>query len=701
MKKITLLASFLFAGTILFAQNQVLRCYTYEHAQEMMQKDPSLIQNYQNFENMMKQISENNPEVNKNSEAQMVPRVIPVVFHIIHEGGTENISTAQILDQLRVMNEDFQEQNADTVNAPAPFAAVRANCNIEFRMAQKDPNGNCTDGIVRVYSSLTNNANDYTKLVSTWPNTKYLNIWVVKTIESSTGIILGYAQFPGMGNAATDGIIVRHDCIGTIGTAPTGLFPTEMGRVPIHEVGHWLGLRHIWGDGVCLTDFVADTPPAQAENSGCPTFPHQPNICTGTGPNGEMFCNYMDYSNGNCINMFTVGQKGVMDAVLNGIRSNLIGPSNLFATGTNGTPPVPCAPIAAISPGAAKFICAGGSVAFSSTSYNGTPTSWIWSFPGGTPATSTTPNQTVVYSTPGVYGATLTVSNGVGTSTKTITSLVYVSSTTAMKNSWQYYEGFDVGGPIPNTDWWVINENNDSTWKQTTNGVYYSPNYCMMINNSTAIAGRIDQAVSPSIDFSNINTPTLYFKVAFAQRALTSVDDKLRVLVSTNCGATWVQRYSKTGATLATVTPQGTPFLPWNTTQWRTETVNIAPYANSTSVRIKFEFTSGGGNNIYIDDINVIGPLGETELEQQFNFIVFPNPTETSSLVLFDLNEKSNVNIKLYDMLGREVEMIASGELNSGNHQFIINETGKLEKGIYLLKMEVNGALITKKIIIN
>ncbi|MFM7078240.1 MAG: hypothetical protein ACKOYC_00465, partial [Bacteroidota bacterium] len=150
-----------------------------------------------------------------------VVRVIPVVFHVIHEGGSENISRAQIQNQIDLLNADFRHQNADTVNTPAPFLALAADVEIEFRLATKDPNGNCTDGVVRVNSPLTNNARDNVKAVSYWPSNKYLNVWVVKTIQNlsgSAGIVLGFAQFPG-GNAATDGVVLRHDYTGNIGTA--------------------------------------------------------------------------------------------------------------------------------------------------------------------------------------------------------------------------------------------------------------------------------------------------------------------------------------------------------------------------------------------------------------------------------------------------------------------------------------------------
>ncbi|UPT65747.1 MAG: hypothetical protein M0D57_14645 [Sphingobacteriales bacterium JAD_PAG50586_3] len=148
----------------------------------------------QQFDNVVATYSANNPAGEK------AVRIIPVVFHVLHDGGPENISKAQIEDQIRILNEDFRRLNADTVNTPQPFKAVAADCNIEFRLANKDPQGNCTDGIIRINTPKTNDASDDNgaKGVSYWPRNQYLNVWVVKNIDDqgSGGIILGYAQLP-------------------------------------------------------------------------------------------------------------------------------------------------------------------------------------------------------------------------------------------------------------------------------------------------------------------------------------------------------------------------------------------------------------------------------------------------------------------------------------------------------------------------
>mgnify|MGYP003344678078 CR=1 FL=1 len=189
----------------------------------------------------------------------------------------------------------------------------------------------------------TTNARDNVKALSYWPSNKYLNIWVVRSIENTNGgagVVIGFALFPG-GAAATDGVVLRYDYTGEIGAAAT---TAGAGRTATHEVGHWLNLHHIWGDATCGNDFVNDTPTQEMANmSICPTFPHVSN-CTGSAPNGDMFTNYMDYTNGPCQNMFSIGQAARMNAALSSAtsgRNNLWTTANLIATGTNGTTGAP------------------------------------------------------------------------------------------------------------------------------------------------------------------------------------------------------------------------------------------------------------------------------------------------------------------------------------------------------------------------
>jgi len=252
------------------------------------------------------------------------PTVIPVVVHVIHRGGPENISDAQVKSQIDVLNRDYRKKNPDTSKVPAPFKPLAADAFVEFVLASKDPTGQPTTGITRTQTSVaefgSDNAMKFTAQGGhdAWDATRYLNIWVCPELMDGANTLLGYAQFPG-GLPATDGVAIIHNAFGTTGTATA---PFNGGRTATHEVGHWLDLFHIWGDQVgCNTDDnVADTPRQDRENFGKPSFPH---ITCSNSPNGDMFMNYMDYVDDEAMFMFTPGQVQRVRATLAGPRSTI------------------------------------------------------------------------------------------------------------------------------------------------------------------------------------------------------------------------------------------------------------------------------------------------------------------------------------------------------------------------------------------
>jgi hypothetical protein len=249
---------------------------------------------------------------------------IPVVVHVIHNPAKpeQNISESQIKSQIDVLNLDFRKKNPDASRVPAAFAQFAADARIEFELASSDPNGNPTNGITRTETTATGFEDDDKVKFSAnggfdaWPSERYLNIWVCLLRRG----LLGYAQFPG-GPGATDGVVITHTAFGTQGTASD---PFNLGRTTTHEVGHWLNLRHIWGDdgtGCNGSDFVDDTPNQASSNTGTPQFP---SLSCNNGPDGDMFMNYMDYSDDDSMFMFTSGQVLRMQATLDGVR-NLLG----------------------------------------------------------------------------------------------------------------------------------------------------------------------------------------------------------------------------------------------------------------------------------------------------------------------------------------------------------------------------------------
>jgi hypothetical protein len=246
---------------------------------------------------------------------------IPVVVHVVYRTASENISAAQIKRQIAILNKDFRATNADKSKVPPVWKGLVTDSRIKFVLASKDPKGKATTGITRTKTTRTSfGTGDTVKSKATggvdgWPSTKYLNIWVC----TLAGGLLGYAQFPG-GPAKTDGVVILNTAFGTGGTTKA---PFNLGRTATHEVGHWLNLRHVWGDREDCggTDYVADTPNASGPNYGKPSFPH---ISCNNGPNGDMFMNYMDYVDDAAMYMLTAQQVVRIHAALDGPR-NAIG----------------------------------------------------------------------------------------------------------------------------------------------------------------------------------------------------------------------------------------------------------------------------------------------------------------------------------------------------------------------------------------
>jgi len=313
MKKVFLfLASVIILPlTSVYAQRS---CGTMQNLERILQEDRKMQQTIDHIEHHTREVIENGM-VNANRNVI----TIPVVVHVVYNTTSQNVSDAQIQSQLTVLNQDFRKLNADVTNTPSTFTSLVADCEINFCLATRDPNGNPTTGIIRKQTSVTSfAADDKVKYTSqggsnAWPANQYLNIWVCNL----SGGLLGYAQFPG-GPAATDGVVINYTAFGTMGTAQA---PFNKGRTATHEVGHWLNLRHIWGDATCGDDQVNDTPVHQTSNSGCPSHP-KANSC---GTSAEMFMNYMDYTDDACMYMFTAGQKARMRAlfVSGGARASL------------------------------------------------------------------------------------------------------------------------------------------------------------------------------------------------------------------------------------------------------------------------------------------------------------------------------------------------------------------------------------------
>ena len=325
MKKIL---TILLAGATLFLNAQE-RCGTTAITEKMMLENLEYANARSKVNNQTEKWIENHPN---HSEKTII--TIPVVVHVVWKTNTQNISDAQIQSQIDVLNEDYRRTNVDQINTPSVWQSIAADSEIEFCLATTDPNGNTTTGIDRVqtthgqfgmdsdiHTASAGGADD-------WPNDDYLNIWVCN-IQSG---LLGYASPPSNWIGDGDGLVIGYQYFGRTGTVQS---PYNKGRTATHEIGHWLNLDHVWGGwGSCGNDQVSDTPKQESENYSCPAFPLHPNACSTTNANGDMFMNYMDYTNDACMNLFTNGQKTRMLAAINQYRPNML--NHDLCTGTVG-----------------------------------------------------------------------------------------------------------------------------------------------------------------------------------------------------------------------------------------------------------------------------------------------------------------------------------------------------------------------------
>lgn len=628
--------------------------------------------------------------------------IIPVVFHVIHTGGPENISKEQILDQMRVLNQDFNLTNPNKSKIRTPFKTLAAVADIEFRLARIDPNGNCTDGINRVYSPLGVNVDQTTESVkfisgARWDYRRYLNIWVVTNIDNGggAGTILGYAVFPFATSAARDGIVIRHDRVGTIGTA----VPSDSGRTLTHEVGHWLGLYHTFQDG-CFgnNDQCDDTPPvaAQFSNASCPA---NGNSCTNDVPDlPDQWENYMDYSDGSCMAMFTPKQRDRMWYFLgisSGGRAQNVSTTNL-TTNTGVVPQTSVAPVANFS-ASRLVVCAGDPVRFFDESCKGLVSARSWSFPGANTASSTDESPTVIYQTPGTYSVTLLVQNSKGSNQATKTNYITVRPATAALKS-PLIEGFESTFPAPG---WTSYTVNSKGWNITQATAHYGSQSLVLPINSTFTSGLRYSFETPQFDMTSLKgqAPKLSFMVGYA-RPDANTNEALRVYISTNCGASWTQILERTGTGLASVTSLTPGFAPSSITDWKRINLSLTPYENATTFAVKFEAESAGGNPIYIDDINISQYFTSAEELHGSPVIgaeIFPNPTKGDASLRINLREPCSGMLQIIDPAGRVYADIPSGQLSTGSSTLAlpVQQIG-LKPGVYFVRFTGLGFRLIK-----
>lgn len=624
--------------------------------------------------------------------------IVPVVIHIIHNNGNENISYAQILEAMEGLNNDFNKLASDTDFVDANFKGIHESANIEFRLAKIDPNGNCTDGITRTVSSLTSSANDNVKSLIAWPRDKYFNVWIVRSIQfANGGTAGGYAYRPGfIPSPAVDGIVVNHNQFGSTGTSfGSGL----AARTFAHEVGHWLGLPHTWGptndpglaSNCSFDDGIFDTPNTVGNSGSC----NQARVTCGSQDNVD---NIMDYSS--CPKMFTTGQITLMRQTLNSPvaeRNKLITTSNLIATGTNdGYVAASCVPELRDLRVDENNLCKGGSTFFSAEIVNINPDSltFLWEFPGSNQLTSSAISPSgIQYDSGGVYDVILSLTTPDGlTTSDTFKNYISVKS----EVNAPYFDDFTNGFPQ--------NAQNGFLW--TTDGTLPSQDNWFVsdlagLGDSKSLAikcsnypnGTKRTIATSAIDFtSQATNPVIKFRFSYAKRNSQS-EDVLRVYLRPSCNSTLTfpqpigelslhDSAISLNLTFDYIAPNDVNF--WKEIEFN-PLVNLSSFTGGVLLFELETQAGGGGNYLYIDSLYIGDPnlfqitsnKPEIPVEEPS---LYPNPASESFTIT--VPESSDVNtMHVIDVSGKT---LMSQDLNTGQNQ--IEATG-LSKGIYIVHL--------------
>jgi hypothetical protein len=621
-KKTFAIALTVLLANFCFSTHAQERCGTVEHA--LKQTSPAF---FKERNELFEKWIVRKADITRMARSKTSSYTIPVVVHVIHNGeavGTgTNISTEQILSQIKVLNDDYRRQNADAVNTPAIFTSVAGSMDIEFMLAKRDPEGHSTTGIVRVQGSKTDWTTDDNyelKSLSYWPAEDYLNLWVCNITD-----FLGYAQFPvsdlpglegSSSNRLTDGVVLWYRAFGSDDDGNFSLDPDyNKGRTATHEISHFFGLRHIWGDeeGCSGTDYVDDTPNQATYTSGCPST--QPMSCGTT----NMMQNFIDYTDDACMNLFTKGQVERMQIVIENSprRSSLL-------TSPGALPPDPFPNDLGlrkiVSP--AQTQCTTALVPVVQVKNYGS--NYI-----NTARITVKLNGAVVQTTDLVLNLapldstdiTFDTLNGVtGNNTLSFEILLTNGLADADAIGNENILTIDVLIPasiaLPFTEsfttfpagWIISNPDQQITWElaqapnQNTNNSALVLRFYDYENNF----GEQDILYTPVFDLSATETATLLFDVAHARYDLSN--DRLKIVAITGCRpiSEGIVIYDSAGIHLSTSTATTSSFKPNNANDWQREIITMNDLAGEQFVQLAFIGLNDYGNNLYLDNISVI-----------------------------------------------------------------------------------------------
>jgi PKD repeat protein len=484
--------------------------------------------------------------------------------------------------------------------------------------------------------------------------------------------------------ADEDGIVLLHNYTGSIGTSSI-----SRSRTLTHEVGHWLNLDHCWGptnepgvaENCAFDDNVSDTPNTIGWTS-C-------SLDGATCGSLDNVQNYMEYSY--CSRMFTQGQRTRMRAALNSNtaqRNQLWQNSNLTSTGTLTLDPVICQ--ADFS--ADKLVtCVGEPVTFFDESFNGI-SEWSWDFGDGNTATGADPllhkDPIHTYAAPGVYTVALTAGNGVDNVSVQKTAFIKVLDVNELQAP--FAEGFE--NAFPGEVWFTENPAEDITFEVNSNAAFSGTKSMRIRNYSIAEEGAVDAIITSTYDFSNYESVTISYRWAYANK-LNETDDRLRVMISSDCGSYWILKKLHRGlTTLPTAPATNSQFTPNSPDQWAyNEVVIDIPDQLTAGFRVKFEWEARGGNNFYIDDINIGGTeivsVSEALSPTGSAMKLYPNPASETLNLETTLNTPTIAWIQITDLSGKMVAELPQQSYPAGKVTLDLN-VSNLASGMYILNWQ-------------
>lgn len=706
-KYVSLLIGFLTLSAVATAQqSQKLDCHTDEIHKQMLEKNPGLQAQYDQAERDIAEWIKTNKGQKTN-----VTYTVPVVVHIMHEYGPEYIPDSHVHAMIDEVNKDFQKLAADTAQIAAAFTGIAGDMDMQFRLATKDPSGNCTNGINRIYDpTFTNhggcpNGNCGTSRFS-WPRDNYLNIWVVKDIGSGAGAYayLAQSQVP----TGLDGVVCRYTQFSPLSQNPNT-------RTMTHEIGHYFNLYHTWGttnnqglpSNCNQDDFVQDTPNCIGTLGGC-------NLSRTTCSTLDNIQNHMDYSN--CPRMFTNGQITRMQAAVSTWRSTLVSPANLLATGTDDASyqNIPtCTPIVEFT-ASDEITCQGSAINFVDRSFNASydPATWTynWSFPGGTPSSSTDRNPTVTYSSTGTFDVTLTVTNTAGTSQPEVKSGyinilpgsgTFIAPYTEKVDDPQWPNSSD-----PSLVWTRKKPQGSLFQFQRSTNAFYSPPASIYLNNFSFNGTGEFELNTPPIDMSGLSTGSAFLKFRVAYRKKATENEIIFLWASTNCGQTFNLVKILNGNLLSQGQSQSGAFTPADTTDWHFIAEDVSGFAGEPNVIFSFRFGASGGNNLWLDDIAVSDnpnpePVLGFDMDLAGDFNLYPNPNEGRFRMDFYWDGNDEVDARIVDIVGKSINIDLEDQTIKGWNSIDIDiRSLGLESGLYFLNLKSGESQFTERLII-